>query len=153
MWSASCTYGIQATLFLAVRGAKGYVPIRQISDHLGVSFHFLTKVLQVLNHHGMLRSQRGPHGGVALARAADAISLRDLIVAIDGPGLFEDCVLGLPGCGNEKPCPLHDHWEDVRGCLRQHLTATTLAELARNPDWLDLWQVHPDDPDHSSLTN
>ncbi|NBC18908.1 MAG: Rrf2 family transcriptional regulator [Bacteroidetes bacterium] len=141
MWSTGCTYGIQAALFLAVRDAKAYVPIRQISDHLGVSFHFLTKVLQVLNHHGVLRSQRGPHGGVALARTADAISLRDLIVAVDGPGLFEDCVLGLPGCGDQKPCPIHDHWADVRGCFDQHLAATTLAELARNPDWLALWQI------------
>ena len=150
MWSTSCTYGIQAMLYLAVRDAEAYVSIRQISDDLGISFHFLTKVLQGLNQQGLLSSQRGRNGGVALVQPAHAVSLRDLIVAIDGPGLFTECVLGLPGCGNEKPCPLHHRWEEVRGCITRRLAATTLADLARNPEWLDLWQLHPPPPSSSS---
>jgi hypothetical protein len=38
--------------------------------------------------------------------------LYEIVVAIDGEDLFRECVLGLPGCGDATPCPLHDEWID-----------------------------------------
>lgn len=131
MISKSCSYGIQASVFVAAVGEGGFVPIREISSRLGISQHFLTKVLQGLSRKGIMRSFRGPNGGVALAAPPERLTLRDLILAVDGPALFETCVLGLPHCGVEKPCPLHDRWQEVRCGIDAALGETTVAEMAR----------------------
>lgn len=136
--SKSCEYGIRATLYLASLQQDGYVSIRAISDELDISFHFLTKIFQKLTQADLLQSFRGPNGGVTLARPASAITLMDLVTAIDGPALFTECVLGLPGCGEQKPCPLHNAWGLERDRLKVIFECTTLAILANDIESLDL---------------
>jgi len=129
MLSKSCEYGLRAALYLSTLDSDGYVSIGAISDELDISFPFLTKIFQKLNEAGLLTSQRGPNGGVALTEAPEEIALYDIIVAIDGDSLFEDCVLGLPGCGNAEPCPLHDQWIDKREQVETMFRTATLADL------------------------
>ena len=130
--SKSCVYGIRATLYVALQtDNRGFVPIRQIADDLHISFHFLTKILQQLTLRDIMVSFRGPKGGIALARPASQITLMELVVAIDGAGLFEQCVLGLPDCGEDKPCPLHQQWSELRNAISATFQYTTLEELAR----------------------
>ncbi len=136
--SKSCEYGIRATLYLATVKTDGYVSIRAISEELKISFHFLTKIFQKLTQAGLLVSFRGPNGGVALAKPATQITLLDLVIAIDGSDLFHECVLGLPGCGDEKPCPLHDSWAHERTRLKSMFGRTTLADAAVDIEQLDL---------------
>lgn len=128
--SKSAEYGVRATLYLASLESKGFVSIRDISDELDISFHFLTKIFQRLTRDGILQSFRGPNGGVALARPASAITLRDIVVAIDGGDLFRSCLLGLPGCGEGNPCPLHDQWAVERARLEEMLANKRLDETA-----------------------
>lgn len=129
MLSKSCEYGLRATLYLANLDQEGYVSIGTISEELDISFPFLTKIFQKLNDANLLDSRRGPKGGVALTKSPDDISLYDIVVAIDGDDLFEECVLGLPGCGDAEPCPLHDHWSDQRDEIEETFRNTSLAEL------------------------
>ena len=136
--SKSAEYGIRATLYLASLNQDSYVSIRAISDELDISFHFLTKIFQKLTQAGLLRSFRGPNGGVALARPAGQITLMDLVTAIDGPGLFTECVLGLPGCGERKPCPLHETWGLERDRLAALFHNTDLAAMAADLETFDL---------------
>lgn len=134
MLSRRCEYGMAAMLYLAATEADGYVPIRRISDELDLSFPFLTKVLQDLNDAGYLTSMRGPNGGVAFARSPETLSLKDIVVAIDGPELFTECVMGLPGCGTDKPCPMHEEWGPVRDHLEELFERLSVAEAARRED-------------------
>lgn len=129
MLSSGCKYGIRAALYMATREQEGYVPIREISTKLNISFHFLTKILQALTQQGIMKSFRGPTGGIALARPASQISLRDIVVALDGAEVFQVCVLGLPGCGSRRPCPLHDHWATARNEIEQMFAGMTLEEV------------------------
>lgn len=145
MLSNGCEYGLRAALYLAAQEKDAtYVSIRRISDALDISPSFLTKVLQQFTKAGLMRSLRGPKGGVALARPADEILLKDLIVAVDGPALFQECVLGLPGCGEATPCPLHDRWADERDRLETLFESMSLAELADRTNTLDL-RLRPDE--------
>ncbi len=142
--SNGCEYGLRAALYLAsleddpAEEGAAYVSIRQISDALDISPSFLTKVLQQLTQAGLMQSLRGPKGGVALARPVGEILIKDLVVAIDGPGLFSECVLGLPGCGEEKPCPLHDSWVTERERLERLFERMSLADLADRTHTSDL---------------
>ena len=130
--SKRCEYGLRAALFLgAQRERRPYVSIREISDTLDVSFHFLTKILQALTEGGLLTSYRGPSGGVALARDTHEITVLNLIDCLEGPDLFRSCVLGLEGCGARKPCPLHADWIEQRKALRDMFSRTSLAELGK----------------------
>jgi len=106
-----------------------FIPLKEISKELNISFHFLTKIFQILSRHGLMMSYRGPNGGVALAKPASEISLIDIITALEGEDFFEGCILALPGCGDEAPCPLHDYWGKIRGELRDMFGQTSFDEL------------------------
>ncbi|HMO51877.1 MAG TPA: Rrf2 family transcriptional regulator [Kiritimatiellia bacterium] len=128
--SKSCEYSLRAALYIAAQEGGSYVSIKAISKELGISFHFLTKLLQKLTEHGLLKSYRGPSGGVTLAKPAKKISLYDIIVAQEEGELFSSCVLGLAGCGARTPCPLHKQWMTERKRLEKMFKRATLDKLA-----------------------
>lgn len=136
--SKSCVYGLRASLYMATRKDRDYIPIREISEDLKISFHFLTKILQQLSSAGLMESFRGPNGGIKLTKQGDRTTLMEVVVAIDGIELFTECALGLPGCGVEKPCPLHDKWAITRDSIRTMLENTTLTEMAKKAREEDL---------------
>ena len=128
--SKACEYGIRSVLYLTDGPTGTYVPIRSISDALGIPYHFLAKVVQTLAQADVITSARGPHGGIALARPASQISLKEIVVALDGDDIFTECVLGLPGCGERKPCPLHEQWAPARDRIHRMFDHVSLAEMA-----------------------
>ena len=130
LMSKSCAYGLRAMMYLAGRNDPGYVSIRQMSDELDISFHFLTKVLQHLTAAGLLHSSRGINGGVNLAKPAKKISLLDIVMATEDRDLFTTCALGLAGCGEKCPCPLHQEWSKERKRIQAIFKKTTLDTLA-----------------------
>ena len=133
MLSSSCRYGIRAATYLAGQGAEedAFVPIRNISEDLDISFHFLTKILQTLSQEGIVRSCRGPNGGVALARPAKAITVLEIIESIDGADLFSTCILALRKCSNRNPCAMHAKWARERQRLSDMFSKMTLERLAQ----------------------
>lgn len=134
--SKRCVYGIQAAIFVAACPVGAFIPIGLIAQELDISFHFLTKVLQRLTTEGIMHSYRGPHGGVALARPADKITLYELIRVLDGNDLFTECVLGLPGCGSADPCPAHEQWGELRSRLLNVANDLHLAKLSERAESL-----------------
>lgn len=140
--SKSCIYGVQAAIYVAAQGSKDYVSISQVAEQLNISFHFLTKVLQQFTQAGIMLSYRGPKGGVALAKPSAHITLYDLICAIDGSEIFTECMLGLPGCGHDEPCPAHEHWVDLRLKFTNVAKKTTLSSLAANANQLHVRLAH-----------
>jgi Rrf2 family protein len=128
--SKACEYGIRAVLHLTRQTDATYVPIRTVSDALGIPYHFLAKVVQTLTQAGVLTSSRGPHGGIALARPGSRVTLEEVVLASDGAGIFTECVLGLPGCGERKPCPLHEQWAPARDRVHRMFSEASLAEMA-----------------------
>lgn len=132
--SSRCEYALRATLHLATRPAGGYAPVREISAALGIPQPFLSKIVQTLAQAGLVETLRGPGGGITLSRPADTLSLGAIVEAIDGREIFEDCVMGLPGCGTQAPCPLHEAWVPMRERLRALFQGTTLAAAVADLD-------------------
>lgn len=130
LFSKSCMYGVRASVKLAGKSEDGFVTIRELSSELGISFYFLTKILQQLTRAEILESYKGPNGGVKLAKPAASISFLDIVDAIDGNCSLQQCALGLPGCGVMKPCPLHEQWAVLRDQMLVMLQSMTLQELA-----------------------
>ncbi len=130
--SKTCIYGLRASVLLASKHHSEYITIRELSNELEISFHFLTKVLQKLTKSELLESYKGPNGGVKLARPASTITFMDVVLSIDGDSIAHECALGLPGCGVMKPCPLHSQWADLKENILAMMTNISLAELAGN---------------------
>lgn len=128
--SMNSVYALRALLYItAQKNRLGYVGIREISEKLDISFHFLTKILQTLTQHGILRSYRGPSGGVALERDPASVSLLEVVYLFEGEDFFKSCILGLPGCGERQPCPLHDFWQKTSRAVKQQFETTFLEGL------------------------
>lgn len=136
--SKSCIYGIRAAMYIATQEGRKFIPIKEVSEKLDISFHFLTKILQELTKSEIMVSYRGPSGGIGLARPAEQITLYNIVEVLECSGIFTDCILGLPGCGQLTPCPLHEKWGKSREEVKSIFTQTTLAELSRDITRLNL---------------
>lgn len=132
MISKASSYAIQALTYLVLQTkGRDYVPISEIAEELTIPYHFLKKILTSLVQSGTLVSQRSAKGGVALGEETSNITLYDIITKIDGNTLFTECLLGLPGCGEGKPCPLHSSWAVERSRIQLMFSSTTLQDVAR----------------------
>ena len=128
--SRRCEYALRALIYLADHPSGSPRTLREVSDALRLPHAFLAKAMRDLVEAGLVASQPGTGGGVTLARPADAIVLKDIVLVLDGPALFEKCVLRLPGCGDDTPCPLHHGWVRARARIEHMLSTTTLADVA-----------------------
>ncbi len=129
IFSRQCEYALQAVLYITAKGENRYTDIKEISQKLNIPHHFLAKILQNLSKSGMLRSQKGPSGGFALGTDPEDITLYNIVEVIDGDGFITECVLGLPSCGGDNPCPLHDRWGELRDDIYKMLADKTIGQL------------------------
>ena len=130
IYSKPCEYAIHSLVFLARFPDHGAAQGMEIAKAEGLPAPVLGKVLQELVRKGLLGSRRGPGGGFRLARKPQLITLRDIVAAIDGLDQFAECAVGLEGCSDDSPCPLHDTWKGIRTQLMNYLETTTLADMA-----------------------
>jgi Rrf2 family transcriptional regulator, iron-sulfur cluster assembly transcription factor len=130
MISKRCTYSLQSLVYLTRERSDRYVPMRQISESLSIPASYLAKILSELANRDFVNTRKGPQGGARLQADPASLSVRDVVVAIDGPGLFESCILGLPECGRQTPCPMHGPWSGTRSALESGFAALTIQELA-----------------------
>ncbi len=131
LFSRQCEYALQAVLYLALRPEGVRTSIHDLAKRIQIPHHFLAKTLQQLAYKGLLISQKGPTGGFALARPAKAITLFNIVEAIDGVEFTTKCVLGFPECSGKNPCSVHDSWGKMRDELKGVFTNKNIAQLAR----------------------
>jgi FeS assembly SUF system regulator len=91
----------------------------------------VAKVLKAMAGSGLVVSQRGARGGYRLGRSLSAITVADVIEAIDGPIALTACVEGAGGggCSSGCSCPLRGRWDPVNDAIRAALQAITLADM------------------------
>ncbi|HUX93429.1 MAG TPA: Rrf2 family transcriptional regulator [Ignavibacteriaceae bacterium] len=129
IFSKKCEYGLQAVLYLAAKNNSVVISSEEISDKLNIPKEFISKILQGLTESGLVYSKKGKSGGFALAKEPKKIRLIDIVTAIDGLGMFDNCVLGFPQCSPDHPCPLHEKWGALRTNAYNMLTEETLDQL------------------------
>ena len=129
LFSRKCEYGLQALLYLAENAGDGNISADRLARVIDIPIDFIAKILQNLVKYGVVTSTRGKTGGFSLSRDPSDISLLDIVQIIDGNAVFESCVLGLPECGGDAPCPVHEEWGPLREQTRQLMEKTTLANF------------------------
>ncbi len=129
IFSKTCDYGLQALFYIALQDKRKYVTVREVSDNLNISFHFLAKILHSLAQSQIIISHRGSHGGVALARSSDKITLMEIVTALGESKIFSECVFGFDNCNQQNPCCLHDYWGSTQVHLNSVFRQTCLSDV------------------------
>jgi len=134
--SQTAGYAILALSYLDPK-CEEWVLAKEIAERTGISKPYLSKILHRLGQAGLIHSKRGSKGGLILAKPPDRISVLAISATLDGEEWKESCLLGLPKCGDENPCPLHDYWVRERQKLQKKLADLTLDRVARfkNRGW------------------
>lgn len=105
-----------------------------LAEETGVPLPTAQKLVSRLSSAGLIESARGTGGGFRLSRPPSAISLADIIEAVEGPIQMTSCVEGSRHeCGLEGNCLVRPHWNIVNDAVRGALTGVTLAQLSRAP--------------------
>jgi Rrf2 family protein len=124
-------YAIRAVLHVSKLGANQRAATREIAQQQNIPLSFLAKIVSQLSIAGVLQTTRGAHGGVMLAKAAESISLLEVVESIDGPILLNECVGDENTCNFGRDCELRAVWCDAQDDLVKRLRATNFAHLSR----------------------
>lgn len=133
MFSKSIEYALRAVAYLAVHSDEANkVNISELSEAIDSPKSFTAKVLQALTRDEVLiSSSTGPSGGFYLTEAAKAKSVWHVLKLLDAEGVVSGCILGLQGCSEKNPCPLHEEYARIRPQLRSMFENKSLLDLAR----------------------
>jgi len=105
--------------------------VRDLAERTGLPQPYLEQILLTLKGVGLVRSKRGVGGGYVLARSPEAITLAEIVAAVDGPIVAGD--FGEPhkdgACDHEGQCVLLSVWADVGNHMREHLSSFTLEDM------------------------
>lgn len=126
--SSEGRYAMRALLYLA--GTDERVPAGTIAVEAGIPPRLLARILADLARAGLVASKAGRDGGARLARPAGAITLRDIVEAVEGPFAVSSCILESRACDGSNRCVMHDAWIVAQRALLAELERRTLLELA-----------------------
>lgn len=111
-------------------GVSGRLNATLLADETGIALPTVQKLVSRLSAAGLIESARGTGGGFRLARPAAAISLADIIEAVEGPIAMTACVdHGRHDCAIEQNCRVRPHWSAVNGAVKGALAGVSLASL------------------------
>ena len=122
-------YAIRAVRYLAKYGSSQRIATSTVAREMKIPASFLAKIISQLSIAGLLQTSRGARGGVSLAREPKEISLLDVVEAIDGPILLNECVGTNKPCSFEDECLVHPIWLEVQQTLTKRLRDTRFDVL------------------------
>jgi Rrf2 family protein len=126
-------YAMRAVLYLAKLGPERRAATSQIALAQNIPPSFLAKIVSQLSVAGLLQTSRGARGGVSLARAPGDISILEVVEAIDGPILLNECVADASSCTFGDNCPMRIVFCDAQAELIASLEKTTFEHVL-NPN-------------------
>lgn len=127
LFSQTAEYALRAVAYLCTHRQK-MCGSKEIAEGTRVPAGYLSKIMKDLVDRGIVKSQRGPRGGFLLARAAEQISVLDVINAVDPVRRITHCPLGIPEHGT-KLCRLHRKLDDAIAVVEETLRAAVMTDL------------------------
>ncbi|MBC8332920.1 MAG: Rrf2 family transcriptional regulator [Anaerolineae bacterium] len=123
-------YAVRAVYYLTTLGPGKRAATSKIAEKQHIPASFLAKIVSQLSVAGLLHTSRGARGGVSLARDPQEISLLDIVEAIDGPILLNECVGDEGVCTFDETCPMRPIWCEAQKNLIDRLSTTHFATFS-----------------------
>lgn len=132
--SARARYATRILLILA-ENTNAIVNTTILSEQTGVSVQFIEQIIRPLKQGGLVTSTRGVAGGHELAKSADAISLGDVIRAVEGNIDLTQCCddAFAADCPRSKDCPTRPAWLRISQALERELDSISIHDLNTQP--------------------
>ncbi len=131
MISQTAEYALRAIVFMSQHNDTAHV-VDKMAQATHIPSKYLSKVMQNLGRAGLVASQRGLGGGFSLARPATAITVYDVVQAVDPIKRIVQCPLKLAGHGANL-CPLHRRLDDAMATLEKTFRSTSVQDLLDEP--------------------
>ena len=118
MLSKSTEYAIRALIFVQLKNLNGLRPgVAEIAKEIEAPVAFSAKILHTLTSRNVLNSMKGRGGGFFFSGTQAKQTVYEIILVMEGDGLFTECGIGLSNCSDDNPCPLHDQYGKIRDQL------------------------------------
>ncbi len=124
-------YGVRALVEMAQGDAAVPKQTAQIARRQGIPEAYLEQVLTSLHKAGLIKSRRGPHGGHILAERPEDIDLSQVMAVLEGRGPLLDCLVEPVCCELSETCAQREVWSFFEESVRELLSSTTIASMAR----------------------
>ena len=121
-------YGLYAMYYLAEHKDEGPQSLQSIAS-TGVPKQYLEQLLGNLRRCGLVNTVRGAQGGYQIAREPGAISILDVIDAMEGPLELSECMTDEGHCDRSCQCPVRCVWQKLTDSLNRELADVTLDEM------------------------
>ena len=128
--SKKADYALMAMKHLAMRSDAASASAREIAEQYDIPIELMAKVLQQLARRGLLTSHQGTRGGYRLARSSGAISVADIIQAIDGPLTVTACSTEDEQCEQFTKCNVRDPLWKIKDRIVAALETCSLEEIS-----------------------
>jgi Rrf2 family protein len=124
-------YAVQTLIDLVLHnGEDNLVPLKDIAKRQGISQTYLEHIITALIANGLLRTVRGPKGGIKLAKNAKEINLKTVVEIMQGSVDPVECLVDARTCPRSNLCAARDTWTELKTAIETVLTAATLKDLA-----------------------
>ena len=133
-------YAVITMAQAATHCGDGRVSAAELASETGLPVPTVQRLVSKLTGAGLLRSVRGVGGGLQLGRPAAAITVADIVEAVEGPIALTAC-LDERDCDHELRCSMKPHWPIINAKLRGALAEITLEQLRRAPT--SIMEKHP----------
>jgi Rrf2 family protein len=129
----AAAYGMHALMYMVRHATQLPVTSTTIAKAEGIPSGYLSKVLRQLVKAGFIRSVRGQDRGYIFTRPPEEISLLQVIEAIEGQPMFDDCPLRHCACGGTtQNCRVFSQWTSATHRFKELLAEMTIAVVAWN---------------------
>jgi len=115
---------------LALHYGEGPIYLKEIARRQNIPDKYLGNLILPLKTAGLIRAERGAHGGYYLARKPDEITMKDVVEALEGSLSLVECVETPGACSRSADCPSHDLWSAVSEKMANTLQSITLKQFA-----------------------
>ena len=127
-FSKTVGYGIEVLTILRDPGGRR-ISTTELGADLTINKPYLAKVINRLSHHNLIDTQRGPGGGMILARPASEISLYEVVLIFE-PTVFDDCcLLGMDPRSAYRFCPCQEFFGEITEAIRDRLKSLSIGDL------------------------
>ena len=121
-------YGTVVMTHLAQNPEQRY-SARELAEEVHIGVPTVSKILKTLERSGLLDAQRGKNGGYTLTRAPEAITVAQVIRAMEGPIALTECASEALQCDQEDSCTVQSNWQRINKAIMRALEDVSLAEM------------------------